>query len=246
MRKLPDAAGRVTLSPLPESASTNHTGVSIQRQEAAQETSTTARRLFVRWALIDLDDEGLGRELAALLPGRTSVAFAVLELLPSDEADDVAQEIVIALGSRLGSVDETLRMRFVWEMVYGTVTDSEEGAIAQIWESFGERLPEMAARYARLWVASIDESDQLNDLPLIVAIREGFENDVIGLASNYLSENEREIRLEKKRLGIQELFSLERTGPARLFGRHPGHRRQGGPASGRLEEPEANQSRQRV
>ncbi|HEX5837397.1 MAG TPA: DUF4157 domain-containing protein, partial [Anaerolineales bacterium] len=200
MRQLP-----YTTSPVvPGASAANHPGAILQRQEAASVDSTMAKSLFKRWDDDDLDDEELGRELAAILPGQRFVVYGVLDLLPSDETDDVAQEIVIALGSRLTSISEILRMRFIYEMVYGDVTDSEEGVIAQIWRSFGDKLPDMAAQYSQLWAKSIDESDQLNEDPWIGTLKQKFEIDSKSMAFNYLWENKRLIQQEIERLGIGE------------------------------------------
>lgn len=211
MRQLPDASAESTAADSSAPASSNRAGASVQRDEAGSSSAPTAREMIDKHTSLlgNLDEEALGAELAGMLPGRHGFVYDVLQHLPDSDTDDVAQEIVINLGGRLAAVDVYLRVTFVWDMVYGTVTDSEEGVIAQIWESFGAQLPETAAAYPQIWAESVKESDQLNELPLIIAIRNGFENDVINLARSYLMENQREVLLEKKRLGIQGLFEDE-------------------------------------
>lgn len=183
----------------------------VRRQDAASLRSEAAGELISKHTsfLGDLDEEGLGQELAGMLPANTIIVHQVFNMLSDSDTDDVAQEIVIALGGRLPTVDSWLRLRFIREMVTGTVTDYEEGVIADIWASFGEQMKDLAAEHLWLWRESIDESDQLNELPQVADIRNQFEHDVIRLASTYLGENRLEVLRESERLGIRPLFRGE-------------------------------------
>lgn len=147
-----------------------------------------------------LDEKELGRNLARCLPNASTLTAQVLKELSSSDRDDVSYEIVVALGGRLSTVDEGLRMTFVRELVGGIVTDDEEGAAANVWISFDTDLPKTAERNRELWRKSLWESDQL--CAYIKPYTSAFGSDVIGVAKAYLEENRRVLGSEALRYGF--------------------------------------------
>jgi hypothetical protein len=173
---------------------------SVQREVTT--TPVTASKIidnYTSWG--NLEEEDLGRYLASQLPSQSLLVSEVLNELSSGDRDDVSYEIASAMGN-LASIPDWLRIRFVQEMVYGVVTDDEEGVIANIWISFQPNLPEIAENENNrvLWKKSLWESDQLVDY--LKPIRDSFGFDVIGLARAYLSENKQLLSDEAKRYGI--------------------------------------------
>lgn len=151
-----------------------------------------------------LDEDGLGRDLGALLPAEGDVVVQVFARLDDSDRDDVAFALASSLtADKLASLSEDLRMILVRELVHGVVTDDEEGQIARIWDSFGPGLGAAATRNDRLWKLSLEESDQLNELPAVRRVREGFRQDVKRLAGLYLDDNERGARREAEKFGIK-------------------------------------------
>ena len=151
-----------------------------------------------------LDEDELGKDLGAILPGDNELALAVFSRLDNSDRDDVAFALTGSLSvERLASLSEELRMVLVRDMVFGVVTDAEEGQIARIWQSFGPGLGAAAGRNDRLWKMSLEESDQLNELEPIRRVRLGFKQDVKRLAELYLDDNQRGARREAERFGIR-------------------------------------------
>ena len=154
-------------------------------------------------SLLGLDEAALGQELARRAPGEPGLVLFVLARLSSSDRDDVSHELVKGLGlGGLGGVREDLRMRLLEQMVTGWVTGEEEAQISRIWSSFGTQLPAVAARNMGLWKKSVEESDQVNELPAVVTAREAFPADVINLARAYLKDNKRGVMKEAQRLGL--------------------------------------------
>ncbi|MEP0916982.1 DUF4157 domain-containing protein [Leptolyngbya sp. DQ-M1] len=171
----------------------------IQRQDTT--TPVTAAQLIdqhTSWG--NLDEEGLGKDLASRLPSESLLASDVLSKLSSSDRDDVAYEITAASSGKLAAIPDWLRIRFVEEMVSGVVTDEEEGAISIIWISFEPNLATIAEKNRSLWKKSLWESDQL--VEHVQPIREQFQEDVIGLARAYLSENKQALVTEAGRYGV--------------------------------------------
>lgn len=148
----------------------------------------------------NLDEEGLGQDLASRLPGEINLVNQVLNELSESDRDDVSFEIVRAPLNRLGNIPESLRIRFINEMVHGVVTDEEEGAIADLWISFVPSLPDVAQRHRELWKKSLWESDQL--IEYLRPIIEAFRLDVAELARAYLAENDEVLLEEAFRFGV--------------------------------------------
>jgi hypothetical protein len=177
--------------------------VAVQRSPVAVQRESAADLVDKHSGVLGLDEEELGQELAGRMPGEAALASQVLDTLSSSDRDDVAYELVRSLsGGQLAGLPDDLRIRCIREMVYGWVTDEEEGEISRLWQSFGERLPDVAAANLELWKKSVHESDQLNELPQITAIREAFGRDVVDLARRYLADNEKGVVNEAKRLGV--------------------------------------------
>jgi hypothetical protein len=179
-------------------------GAPLQRMKVSREPDQSA---LMAENIIDdhttlgfLDEEGLGRDLAKRLPGASALTTRVLKELSNGDRDDVSYEIVTALGPGLWSLDEALRMTLVRELLGGVVTDDEEGAVADVWISFGLALPKAAERNRDLWKKSLWESDQL--CSHIKPYSDAFGWDVIGVAKAYLVENRRELDSEARRYGL--------------------------------------------
>ena len=150
-----------------------------------------------------LDEEALGRELAQRLPAENDLAMQVMRALDNSDRDDVAVALTSALSmTRLGSLSEDLRMTLVREMVGGWVTDEDEAQIAKVWQSFGTGLGPVATKNKDLWKKSIEESDQLNELPAVRDVRTAFQKDVIRLARLYLDDNETGARNKGGTVGL--------------------------------------------
>ena len=186
----------------------------IQREEAGPATATATQLIdkYTSW-VGNLDEEELGKDLAERLPGQSILAAEVLNKLGSTDRDDVAYAIVTAASGKLGDIPEWLLIRFVVELVYGVVTDAEEGAISQVWISFGTKLPEVAERNRALWKKSLWESDQLDDY--VKPIGDLFATDVVRLADAYLDENQQTLLAEARKYGIdlEGKHSVEPTHP---------------------------------
>lgn len=179
---------------------------SIQRQDAPQ--SATADQLIdehTNW-IGNLNEEELGKDLAARLPSQSLLASEVLNKLSSSDRDDVAYEITTASSGKLTIIPDWLRIRFVQEMVYGIVTEEEEGAIANIWISFEPNIAVIAEKNRDLWKKSLWESDQLGEY--LQPQKYAFKWDVIDLARTYIVENRKALLTEAERYGID----LETTG----------------------------------
>ncbi|HKG62314.1 MAG TPA: DUF4157 domain-containing protein [Pyrinomonadaceae bacterium] len=156
---------------------------------------------YISWG--NLDEEELGHYLLNHLPAQVGLAFAVLNELPDSDRDDVAYEMSsYATRGKLAEIPDSFRIRMVQELVDGVVTDNEEGEVARIWDSFGDRLPEVAVANKQAWKDSLDESDQLNELPLIVETKNAFPWDVIELARKYIAGNREAILQEGERVGV--------------------------------------------
>ncbi len=167
---------------------------------------TAAETIEAHDGVLGLDEDELGEELAAGLPGNGSLVLQVLDQLSSGDRDDVALALIGALpDDRLATVSTEVRIRCVRELVGGFVGDDEEGQISRIWLSFGDQLPAVAAAESRLWSRSIDESDQLNDSARIQAIRLAFGGDVVALARHFLQGNADTVVDEGARLGLDLL-----------------------------------------
>jgi hypothetical protein len=175
----------------------------IQRQEATTTSVTPGQLIDQHTSWIgNLDEEALGRDLVKRLPGQSNLVGGVMDNLSGGDRDDVAYEMsYYASNAMLAVIPEDLRLRMAREMAYSSwVTDDEEGEIARIWISFGERLPAVAEANRVLWQKSLWESDQLGDH--LQPYKDAFKRDVIGLARAYLSENQQILIEEAQRFGI--------------------------------------------
>ncbi len=75
-------------------------------------------------------------------------------------------------------------------------------AVYRIWDSFGDTLPQVAARHADAWERSVRLCSNLDELPAVNRIKQQFERDVKGLARRYLETNRRYVTQEMERLGV--------------------------------------------
>lgn len=205
--------GRVSPKEISDNASS---APSIQKSDAPKDPATGKELIDHYTTLGFLDEEELGQDLAGRLPDKVALTNDVLNRLGDTDRDDVSYEITIALGSKLGSVQTDLRMRFVRELVGGTVSDDEEGAISQIWISFDTNRPEVAENNRDLWKKSLWESDQLTEFT--APERQAFKEDVKGLALEYLRQNENILFTDAQRYGIdlENQASVAATAPGYL------------------------------
>lgn len=169
--------------------------VKIQRSPADELISDNTTLGF-------LDEEALGQALAAGLPINYDIVNQVLNKVGSTDKDDVSYETAKAAkaNSKLQTTSETLRIRFINEMLSGVVSDEEEGMIADIWISFEITLPEVTERHEEEWKKSLWESDQLEEFT--TPIRQAFKYDVEFLALTYLSMNKDTLTQEAQQYGI--------------------------------------------
>lgn len=187
---------------LPNSQGTNGIGnkYTIQRQESPPATKTASQLIEERTTLRMLNEEGLAKDLVALLPAQSSLVEQVLNTVAEHNQDDVALEIVHTKSGTLNEIPDHLRITMLKKMVYGVVTDDEEIAIANIWRSFGTGKVDVAEKNRELWKKCLWESKEL--VKDIKPISDSFAVDVVGLAKSYLNENKRVLYAEGQRYGI--------------------------------------------
>jgi len=156
-----------------------------------------------------LDEEGLAKALADLLPQKEAVAKAVFTKLASHNKDDVALELAKACAGKLKDLSKWLKLEMVLHLAYGVVADDEEEQIAALWKSFGppaigtgppEELAAVADQHADLWRKSLKESDEL--VAYIAPVVSDFKRDVIDVAQGYLKTNRKIVTQEAERYGI--------------------------------------------
>lgn len=196
----PASPGRLSRS---AAGSQPASAVFIQRENGESGAVTAAELIESHTSYWNLDEEALGRDLLNRLPGQAGFVSQVLDRLSDGDRDDVAYELSYAASrDQLITIPEGLRIRMVKELVGGRVNDDEEGEIARIWDSFGARLPDVAVANKGAWEDSLDESDQVNELPQVIGVRNTFPWDVIDLARKYIAENRQAILLEGERVGV--------------------------------------------
>ncbi|HYG79457.1 MAG TPA: DUF4157 domain-containing protein, partial [Pyrinomonadaceae bacterium] len=170
-------------------------GTFIQRQEAATAPTTPAELIKSYTSFLgNLDEAGLGRDLAQRLPGQAAFVLQVFNLLSGSDQDDLAYEITMA---NLGGIPESLGIKFIEVMVTGVTTEDEEGAVANLWIKFGIKAAES---HRELWKKSLAESEQLRNH--VKPVTDAFAADVTGLAQAYLAQNKVALLEEAKRYGI--------------------------------------------
>jgi hypothetical protein len=77
-----------------------------------------------------------------------------------------------------------------------------ETVLEEIWASFGEDLPAVAARHPEEWQKSIDRGAEIADLPPLRILRQQFGQDVVATVDFYLQRNRLLVGQDRERLGI--------------------------------------------
>ena len=80
----------------------------------------------------------------------------------------------------------------------------DESALERIWNSFGDRVLEMAESHSDLWAASLDRGAELDDISSVATIKARFRSDVCALARGILERNEAHVLAEMQVLGVIE------------------------------------------
>lgn len=177
----------------------------VQRAGGQQPAASTPAELIAKHTTLGfLDEEGLAKELAAQLPNSADLINGVFAKLGDTDCDDVALELTTAMAGKLTNIPEQLRLTLIKHMVSGIVTDAEEIAIDNLWNSFGwDRMAELAVvpGNRELWRKSLAESEQLSDRVLKPTV-EKFRWDVVAIARSYLDQNKEEVRIEGQRIGV--------------------------------------------
>jgi hypothetical protein len=181
----------------------------LQRQPGSATTvpapAVTPKGLIDQYTtLFVLDEAALGKDLAArVVAGRdVMLAHGVLDQLRTTDRDDVAEELARAAGSRLGGVEEGLRIRLIREMLDTVVDEDAERQVDLVWKSFVDagRLGVVIPNQRALWAKSMDECKPLRDR--YAAELAASRVDVLRAAGVYLNENRRITREEARNIGL--------------------------------------------
>src|SRR5262249_38782874 len=92
--------------------------------------------------------------------------------------------------SEIAEASKNERFELIGILAYqGWVGPRDETLIEQIWESFGDKLPEYADEEIGLWNHCIEVGAELEDIRPVKALREQFKTDTREVVTEYLSGN---------------------------------------------------------
>jgi Domain of unknown function (DUF4157)/Bacterial protein of unknown function (DUF922) len=116
----------------------------------------------------------------------------------------------------INQATETEKLALIRILAYqGWVGSFDESKIENIWASFGDRLPQIAASEIVMWHHCMSVGADIDKLPAVIKVRDKFESDVKSKAIEYLNKNQEYILQEMQSLGVLKICIDGRKEPTK-------------------------------